>query len=181
MKGLHNMNKEWEIQARKEGATYFDENYDALKNKDKFKHEKYLNTSFWWFRKYKKQLLIFTDMIASEDYLSDVLTKETIATVYYYEVAPYLQFDRILSFYKNTSVEFRRIDFVPSQIKVFKTRLGKEIQYSTIVLAGENTIIFDKKYLGLKKDKNGDRQVYRIKDTKIHDEILGRFLALITK
>ena len=64
---------------------------------------------------------------------------------------------------------------------IYKTRLGKEIPYATIVLASDDTIIFDKKYLGLKKDISGDRSVYRVKDKTIFKRIKEQFDHLLSK
>lgn len=40
------MNPKWELQAKKEGALYFDEDFDSLQDKNKYKHKMYLNTGF---------------------------------------------------------------------------------------------------------------------------------------
>ena len=172
------MNPDWELQARKEGALYFDEDYDSLTYKDKYKHEMYLNTGFWWFRKYRKEILIFTDQIADTEYLFSVINKETIATIYYHSVSRFLNFDELLLHYSGTKVVFKQIGFIPSSSVQYKTCKGKIIPYATIVLASNDTIIFDKKMLGLKKDSTGDRQVYRIKDKGIYQSIRSQFESL---
>lgn len=140
----------------------------------------YLNTGFWWFRKYNKEILIFKDQIASTDYLYTVITKNIEATIYYYNVSSYLNFDEILKYYVNTKVILKKIAFKPSKNVQHKTRKGKMVLYSTIILTGDDTIIFDIKQLGLKKDSKGDKQVYRVKDRGIYHDIRKQFDTLLT-
>lgn len=175
------MNPDWELQARKEGALYFDEDYDSLLNKDKYKHEMYLNTGFWWFRKNKKEILVFTDKIADTEYLYNVITKDTIATIYYHSVSRFINLNELLLYYSETKVVFRQIGFLPSDSVQYRTVKGKVIPYATLVLASNDTIIFDKKQLGLKKDSAGDRRVYRIKDKTIYENIRIQFETLLVK
>ena len=169
-----------EIEMYQEGATYFDEDFECLKNKKAYKHEQLLNTGIWWFRNNQKFISIFTNVLASEDYLYDVLKKDTIATVYYNKLAYGLDLDRVIANYNNGGVVFKKINFVPSDEMIYKTRLGKEIPYATIVLASDDTIIFDKKYLGLKKDISGDRSVYRVKDKIIFKRMKEQFDHLLS-
>ena len=76
---------------------------------------------------------------------------------------------------------FKKIVFVPSEARVYQTKNGKNITYKTIVLASNNTVIFDNKYLGMKKDDRGDRQVYRIKDVETYKTIFQKFSKLLNK
>lgn len=75
-----------------------------------------------WFRKYNKEFLIFTDRIASTDYLYTVITKKAEATIYYYNVSPYLNFDEVLKYYANTKVVLKKIAFKQSENVQYKTR-----------------------------------------------------------
>ena len=49
------MNKELKLNARKEGYEYFDWPFDDKMKSNKYKYEMYLNTGFWWFRKYIRE------------------------------------------------------------------------------------------------------------------------------
>ena len=169
------MNEEWELQARKEGAEYFDEDFTSLSDKNKYKHEMYLNTGFWWFRSHKKQILIFTSNIASTEYLYDVIKEGTNAKIFYNKISDTINFEELKEYYKDSDISFIKIDYIPEKKVPFYTKKGKRIPYSTLVLAGDNTIIFDNKELGLKRDAHGDKRVYRIKDKDIFKEIFEKF------
>lgn len=172
-------NPEKEIIAFKEGAVYFDVDYDSLKNKQMYKHENTLNTGLWYFRKYDKEILIFTDQIAGIEYLFTVIPKNSNITVYYYDINASLASEYIKSIYSGTNVKFKKILFKPSQNVPYKTHKGKSIPYSTIVLAGHDTVIFDRKGLGLKKSPDGCEQVYRVKDKYIFQDIRSKFDKLL--
>lgn len=173
------MNVEWELNARKEGYKYFDELFDGKIKSNKYKHEMYLNTGFWWFRKHKKGIITFTDKIADTEYLYTVFTKETQATIYYCDISQFVDLNDILDYYKDSNVKFVKISFNPDESVCFSTRCGKRIHFKTIVLANDDTVIFDMKSLGLKKGEHGDRQVYRIKDKNIYSHIKIRLLDVL--
>ena len=155
-------NPEWEIEAFKEGAIYFDEDPD--KNNGKYKHTMFTNTALWWFRKNKKPIRIFTRRLADIDYLYDLVHKDTINTVIYYNsISPLLDIEEIKQHYADGDVKFVKIDFDPNEVVSFKTRGGKAVNFETLFLANDNTILFDTKELGAKKELNGNRRIYRIK------------------
>ena len=106
-----------EIEMYQEGATYFDEDFECLKNKKAYKHEQLLNTGIWWFRNNQKSISIFTNVLASEDYLYDVLKKDTIATVYYNKLAYGLDLDRVIANYNNGGVVFKKINLFLKSIQ----------------------------------------------------------------
>lgn len=169
------MNKEWEMNARKEGYEYFDEPFDGSMKSNKYKHERYLNTAIWWFRKNKKRILVYTDMIADVEYLYTVFTKDIEAIIYYKNISENIDFSNVKKHYAKSKLQFIQIDYNPSEKAPFVTSRGKIIEYSTIVLAGNDTIIFDRKRLGLIKDEYGDRQVYRVKDRNAFKMIFEAF------
>lgn len=173
------MNEEWELNARKEGYEYFDEPFDGNMKSNKYKHEMYLNTGFWWFRKNKKEIIVFTDKIADTEYLYTVFTKETCATIYFRHVSQHIDLADILKHYDGSEIKFIKIDFNPDESASFSTKHGKRIHFKTIVFANDDTVILDRKSLGLKKDENGDRKVYRIKDKNIHSQIKKRLLNVL--
>lgn len=173
------MNEEWELNARKEGYDYFDEPFDGKMKSNKYKHEMYLNTGFWWFRKNKKEIIVFTDKIADIEYLYTVFTKETHAMIYYCDISQFVDMADVLNHYKGSSIEFIKINFDPDESVSFLTRHGKRIHFKTLVLASDDTVIFDMKSLGLKKGEHGNRQVYRIKDKNIHSQIKSRLLVAL--
>ena len=170
------MKKEWEINARKEGYEYFDETFGGLMSNNKFKREMYLNTGFWWFRRNKKRIYVFTSEIGGTDYLYTVFTKETEAKIFYKSIAPFINFEEITNHYNNTKVEFVKINFEPQEVAPIYTCKNKKISYTTIVLADNDTVILDKKSLGTKKDSYGDRRVYRVKDVDFFDNINNSFI-----
>ena len=169
------MDKKYELYARKEGARYFDEDFYSLDDWNKYKHEMVLNTALWWFRAHKKRILIFTSNIASTDYLFDVIKAGTTAKIYYANIPETINLEMLKDYYKDSEISFTRIDFIPENKVPYFTKKGRRIPYSTLVLASDDTIIFDKKELGLRWDVNGDRGVYRIKDKEIFKELFDKF------
>ena len=173
------MNKEWEKEARQKGFEYFGEDFLSSTEKDKYKRERYLNTALWWFRNNNKKIIVFTNVISDIFYLYKVFTKECNATIFFRTISPLIRFEDILKYFKDTQVSFRPITFIPNEEAPFYTKQEQRIPYSTIILAGDNTIIFDKKQLGLYRDNNGNTEVYRIKDRSIYQKVKKQFIKLL--
>lgn len=173
------MNEERELDAIEQGYKYFDEQFDGKKQSKKFKREMSLNTSFWWFRKPNIKSFVFTNQIADIDYLYKVFKNETNVMIYYRDIANSIDLNDVLKHYKDSNVKFVKINFNPDEIVSFSTQSGKRIHFETLVLANDNTVIFDMKLLGLEKDDNGNTEVYRIKDKAIFSKIKNCLMKVL--
>lgn len=137
------------------GAEYFGKEYNLLTNKDQYKEERYLNTALHWFRN-KKKIRIFTSCIGSNEYIKKLfpLRKKLFNTiVYYYETN--IDIEKLKKYFVDENIRFIRINSDPSKIT----------KVNTLVLAGDNTIIYDSKLFGV-IGKGNERIVYRNKSVK---------------
>ena len=168
-------NPEWETQAYKEGALYFDEDPDTIHDRSKYKHTMYTNTALWWFRKHQKPIRIFTKRLISTNYLFDLIRMDTVDTIIYYQsISNKVDIEQIKLHYAQGDVKLIPISFDPEAMVSFKTTKGKLIPFETIFLAGDDTLIFDQKALGAKKEACGNRRAYRIKDKAEFDLVKRR-------
>ncbi len=156
-----------------EGAKYFNKVFASLSNKRQYKEEYYLNTGLSMLRK-RRKILIFTSCIRKTDYLFKVITEDVYDVVIYY-FRTMVKIKDLESHYLNANVQFIKIRKNPHD-----EFSNQRYNHNTIVFAGDDTIIFDKKELGYEgSDYENNRKVYRDKSKKDYDLNLERANKLI--
>ena len=165
--------KKNEIKEFMRGAEYFQKDYLKLKNKEQFKEEQYLNTGLWYFVK-KENIYIFTSCIASTDYLFRIIHPPIYhVEIYYYETR--VDMNVLKKQYTNSNVNFIKLKKNPRNEFSNETRT-----HNTIVFAGDDTVIFDSKMLGLYHNSNNKiTNVYRDKYKIDYQKYFKRAKSLI--